>query len=283
MSKFDEHEYFKGTRTEIDEETGEIRVSAPQKTHVVRSKKQIESYKKKLQKGNGRQPEFTFSNMESIKVLTEIKDNYLGHFLYIQTYIDYNNRLVTNKRPSLPMRKADIKEYLGVGERMYQSFMSEMKKHNLIFEQDGYYYVNDNYHFRGKTNNSTVIRSFKTKIREMYGGTSARDVGMVYKLLPYVHLKTNTICKNPYEEDVRKTQAFNQMELSRLVGMKDQARLRNKMMRLKIGDEYVFGEIKTGHGTFYRINPAIFYRKRGNPPEALIEEFSIRNNFTKKK
>jgi hypothetical protein len=124
-------------------------------------------------------------------------------------------------------------------------------------------------------NNEKVIRSFTSKVRELYTKKNAKDLGFVYRLLPYVHYETNTVCHNPYETDPKKIKKMSQQDIAELVGL-DVRNVRRKMNRMTLGSEYVFAEITVGKYKHYKVNPFLFYRKNGKPDATLQSIFTIR-------
>lgn len=276
----DEHRYFSGVRTEIDE-NGEVRISAPAETHKVVNIAQAEAFKQRIQttKG-GRGFVFTFVNMDRIReVIERVSDSYCGYLLYLQCFIDYDGVIVnTNKSP---MTKAQIRKALDVNRNLFGEFMAEMVRDELIYVDNDIYRINPAYHFKGAAENERVIKAFTAKVRELYGEISAKDLGFIYKLLPFIHYETNTVCIDPYETDVAKIQPLNKRQVGEISGMTEKA-VYSKIRRLKFGDQYVFAEVKIGNRQFYKLNPFVFYRKPGEPDATLSEIFSIYRSYRNK-
>jgi hypothetical protein len=276
-----EHQLFAGVFSYVDE-NGEQRISAPAHTHKVVNINQAEGYKKKLER-EGRGHNFTFADMENIKdVIDKVSDNYCGYFLYLQCFIDYDGVIVKPSKDS--MAKLDIQTTLGLSRNKFADFLKEMIANDFIFVDGDVYRINPAYHFKGTTNNERVIKSFTTKIKELFGEVKAKDLGFIYKLLPFVHLETNTICANPYEQDVTKIIPLNKQQVADITGLSEKS-VFSKLRKLKLGDEFVFAEVEVkgiGNVQFVKINPFIFYRKKGEADPTLRELFSIYNNFRKK-
>lgn len=275
-TKTAEHEHFKGIYSFTDE-NGRPMIAAPADTHVVKSKKQLDAYmKKKLQ---GRKHEHTRTDMEAIKeVILKIDENYCGYLLYLMCLIDYTGTVVDTQNK--PMNKLTLTKTLGIKERAYQSFMTTMKRNDIIrIDENGAYVINSRYHFRGKAENLQTIKAFTTKVKSMYGDVKPKDLGFVYKLLPYVHFETNTICHNPYDR-TGKVHAMNVKEIANITGATEKT-VYSKIRRLKFGDEYVFAQLEVkrgGKSVYYKINPFLFYRKNGRPDATLREVFLVSNS-----
>lgn len=239
----------------------------------LRHKNQDEAFKSVSK--DGRKNEFTFGNMLNIPdVIAKIDDKHCGHLLYLQTYIDYKGTLVTATRQKEPMTKRDIQAVLGLQKSAFYEFFNAMIDNEIIDEDNGEYRINPSYHFRGKTDNKFVIKTFTAKVRALYKPRNANKLGFIYKLLPFIHLETNTVCANPYENDVEKTIQLSKQEIAELTGVSEKT-IFTYLRKMKLGDEFVFAEIRRGNTKYYKLNPFIFYRKNGQPDATLREMFRL--------
>lgn len=276
-----EHIAFTGTGTAYDPETGEALVYGRASTHKVVNKAQAEAYSdREKAKESGREAEFTITNMDNIdEVIERVSDKHCGYLLYLQCFVNYDAILANPNRKA--MSKNDIMRTLGVTKPTVNEFMAAMLEHDVMHEIDGQYRMNPRYHFQGRTENTHIVRSFVAKVKRLYSEVSAKDLGFVYKLLPFIHLETNTICANPYERDVENTIPFTKEDIAALVGI-DVRNVYRKMRDLKFEDQYVFHEMPIGTSRYYKINPFVFFRKVGVPDASLREMFAIKNNYRKR-
>lgn len=255
-------------------EHGEIVYKFDASTHYLRSKKQDEAFKKNQE---GRNTSFTFTNMDAIhEVIDVLDDADLGYLLYLQCFIDYDGKLVNADRGKTNMTRKDVQETLGIGRSVFSKLWCAVTTLEIIEKNEkGVFYMNSSYHFKGTMKDEKVIRSFTTKVKELYSRNTAKDLGFIYKLLPYVHYETNTICHNPFETDPKQIQKLTQSEIAEIVGM-DTSNIRRKMNRLTLSKEYVFAEVTVGRSKHYMVNPFLFYRKNGKPDATLTTIFTIR-------
>jgi hypothetical protein len=225
-------------------------------------------------RSEGRKYVFTFTDMNNIAaVINMIDEKHCGHLLYLQCFISFDGVLTNADKSS--MTKADVQKALGLGRTAFYKFYRDMANNDIIREQaDGTYAVNQAYHFRGSTDNPNVIKSFTTKVRELYNEQNAKKLGFIYKLLPYIHFETNTICANPFEKDMAKVEQLSKARIAKLTGVSEKT-VYTYLRRLKLGDEFVFAEIRRGNERYYKINPFIFYRKNGRPDATLREIFRL--------
>jgi CRP-like cAMP-binding protein len=257
----------------VDEDTGRVMKDFDADTHYIRSKKQSNAFVERL---NGRNSELTFTNREAVQeVIDQLEDTECGYLLYLQCFIGYDGKLVQRNHDKTPMTKTDIQDTLELGRTKFTEYFNRMLSLGIIYEADGYFYVNQRFHFRGTSDNQKVIRSFTTKVRQLYTKKNAKDLGFVYKLLPFVHYETNTLCHNPFEPDPRQIMKMSQQDIADVIGT-DRVTVNRKMKRLTLGDEYLFAEVNVGKKNCYMLNPFVFYRKQGKPDATLQTIFAIR-------
>ncbi|KAA8750153.1 hypothetical protein [Paenibacillus sp. UASWS1643] len=263
----------------MDPETGEIydRTAVLADGDRVTSAAQRESYAKKQ---SGRTAEFTVTQMRNIdEVIERVSDKHCGYLLYLQCFVNYDAILENPDKSA--MSREDMMRTLKIGRTTLHHFLRETTEAGVIEEDGDKYRLNPRYHFQGKTDNTAVIKTFVAKVKELYTEVNAKDLGFVYKLLPHVHLETNTICANPYERDVENTLPLTKEDIAQLTRVTEKS-VYTKLRNLRFGDQYVFAEVSYGNARYYKINPFVFYRKSGQPDATLREMFSIRNNFAKR-
>jgi hypothetical protein len=263
-------------------ETGELGIWVPSgEGFSITSLKQREAYKSKLERErNGRGPGFTFTAMDEIPEVIELLDEKdCGRLLFLQCFVDYeNNRLVRGSGKSKTgMTERDIREALSIGDD-FGRFFADMLRYGIIIpNDDGSYSINNRYHFRGRlTKNPRVIRSFTAKVKELYHKYDPRDLGFIYKLLPYVHYELNTLCRSPHEQELDKIEALTKKEISLITG-RDESTTFRKLRRLQFDGMYVFAQVIRGKEKFYKLNPFIFYRLDGYPDATLSAIFLVKN------
>lgn len=252
----------------IDTNTGEDVTP----NYTIRHHHQDRAYQRRME---GHKRDFTFSNMINLpEVFAKIDDKHCGHLLYLQTFINYEGILVKADRFKSPMTKQDIQVVLGLKKTAFYEFFNAMTSNGIIFEESNHYRINPAYHFRGNTDNSRVIKSFTAKVRALYNPRNAKKLGFIYKLLPFIHYETNTVCTNPFEQNVDNIAQLSKHDIANLTGVSEKT-VYSYLRRMKLGDEFVFAEIQRGKTKYYKLNPFIFYRKDGDPDATLREMFRL--------
>ncbi|MEC0328694.1 hypothetical protein P4H42_03535 [Paenibacillus macerans] len=213
------------------------------------------------------------------EVIERVSDKHCGYLLYLQCFVNYDAILENPDKTA--MSREDMMRTLQIGRSALYEFLAEMTAAGIIYSDGDKYRLNPRYHFQGTTNNTAVVKTFVAKVKALYSEVKARDLGFVYKLLPYIHLETNTICANPYERNVENTLPLTKEGIAAVTGLTEKS-VYTKLRGLRFGDQYVFAEVIYGTSRYYKINPFVFYRKNGVPDATLREMFSIRNNFAKR-
>ncbi|GMA51819.1 hypothetical protein GCM10025857_31760 [Alicyclobacillus contaminans] len=274
-----EHRYFLNVRTDIDE-NGEPVIIAPAKTHYVRSYAQRDAYKENIERQQRRAEsgEFSFHSIQAIREMSMIEDKHCGYLLGLTAYLGYDDIIHNTDRNRTPMSKSDVMSTLGISERTYQEFMTTMRRHGIIKDVvvDGIktYKINRKYVFRGQSYKGLrKIKSFHEQVREMYSANNAKDLGFVYKLLPYVHWSTNYLSHNPDETDPDNVSTMSRKDLAEITKL-DEKTLTSKMRRMRIANNPVFACVRVGDEMEYMLNPEIFYRRDGKPDDTIIVTFA---------
>ena len=275
-----EHRYYDGVFSYVDE-NGEQRISVPGATHKVVSIAQSDAFKAKKETERfrqGRSVDFTASNMENIhEVYNVLTTAQCGYLMLLQCYVNYDGGTLVNANKS-PMSTSDMMEVLQLKRKSstFYDFIKACMKHDIITEEDGVYAVNPRYHFRGAFNNQYVVKSYTAKIKRVYREVKAADIGLIYRMLPFVHYETNALCENPFEQDPRKIRWFNRKELAEVLGV-DPATLGRRLPKMTFDGSYVVARIKVGsEPERYTFNPSVFYRKDTEPDKTLQAMFNIK-------
>ncbi|SEP17561.1 hypothetical protein, partial [Paenibacillus sp. OV219] len=196
-----------------------ITVTLHEGDQVIR-KAQRDAYRK-LQQSKQRRTKggnFTFTDMERIAAVTsEIDATYLGYLMYLQTFIDYETNALVIGRGKWPLTRRDMVEGLGITLETFRTFYAVMERYSIIMEVDGRFIMNEDYHFRGAAEGRRVVKTYDDRLRKIYASLPTRKVrqlGYLYRLLPYIHLETNMLCWNPFETDPSEIRAMNKREIA---------------------------------------------------------------------
>lgn len=223
------------------------------------------------------QRHFSFSHMHNMREITDTLSNkYCGYILLLQPYIAYKTGVLTEPgRNGHALKAADFARIWNVSKRTAGVILSELEAHSIVFGEGGTYTLNERYHFRNKTGDEVdaLIKTFFTTLRKVR--LTAADLGIVYKLLPYVHLESNVICSDPFAANPEDVRFLSEKQIAGVLGM-DVNKTREAMRRLRkagVTGEWRFGD-RDDRETLTVLNPYVFYRKAGEPDKTLQTIFA---------
>lgn len=201
-------------------------------------------------------------------------------FLYLCTYMDYDNKLrfgcnFRGKERAFMVEK-DLQEVLGLSERETRNTKKFLLGLGVLkMDSEGVLFVDKMYSKKGQITesfNRESTRVFDGAIRKLYEESKAiehKKLGLFIKLIPYINFKFNILCFNPKEEVEKLIKPMNMKEVCEIVGYNktQSSRLKKDLFNIKVNGKYAIGLFETGAGTSLVINPSIFYA--GNNIEEL--------------
>lgn len=255
----------------IDEETGEILIAAPAEGHSIRTSKQDSAYRE-LTDFKGRQHEFSAGDIEHmpevVKMLTTAQ---CGYLMLLQCYVSFDSSGLLVNPDKSPMNHRDMRRVLGMTRKhqTFKDFYNACIINGIIVElANSNYAINEKYHFRRNFRNRNVVKLYHTKIKRLYNTTSAANLGLLYRMLPFVHYETNALCANPNEPDPYKIVWLKRDTLARAIGVSP-TEFSRRIPALKIDGEFVIGQAKVGNTRKYMLNYKVFYRRNREADDTL--------------
>ncbi|NLS42521.1 AsnC family protein [Bacillus subtilis] len=256
--------------TETGEDLSEI--------YTLRHRNQDEAFRRQQEKTNDRR-DFSNANMSNIhEVYSALTTAQCGYLMLLQCYVDYNGVLVKSSRNKTPMSTADMMDVLQLGKkpRTFYDFLAACIERDIIREADDGYSVNERYHFKGNFGSQCVVKLYTAKIKRVYSEVKATDIGLIYRMLPFIHFETNALCENPFEKNPKRIRWFNKKELAEAIGVTPDT-LGRRLKQMKFDGEYVVARIKVGtEPERFTFNPNVFYRQSKTPDKTLIALFNVK-------
>ena len=183
---------------------------------------------------------------------SDISSPTLNKLIYLSTFIGSDNILSRDggwngfKRDEEPMSLEEIKAALKISDPSWRIFWRECQEKNLIIEEGGKYKLPiDMFRFcnNSKINRKKVamISLFRHAVRYMYENTdehSKRVLNYLYRLIPFINLKYNILCTNPFEQDRDKIVPLKASDICEKFGVpvKNQARFVQQLKKLRFED-----------------------------------------------
>lgn len=256
----------RGQITRISGNYGKDEIGTP---YFIQSVKQRETQRRIIkQKGEGRKGSFFFSVMDRMSYVTSVlTPAQCGYLLALTSHVNFEGLLVRSEKDTTPLTQSEMQKALklpSTKRSTFTDFLDACLNHGIIkrVENEGIatYYVESGFHFKGKKGEDAVVRTYITQLREMYKEVGAHDVGLLYRLIPFIHVDSNILCANPNEKDARKVVKFSRKTLSEAIDVNPMT-ITRATTRMVYDGKSVFAKITTAtDGTFYMLNPDIFRR-----------------------
>lgn len=141
----------------------------------------------------------------------------ITRIIYIASYSTNKNKLMITERT--PMTRDKLFELMNLDVKFFNRFYNKLIKNNVLIEKEENLYFNEKIMFFGKIKNHqyNVIRVYKDSIQRLYQSISAKQhkrLSILYMLIPYINIKYNIICHNPFEADKDRVKPITLEELS---------------------------------------------------------------------
>ena len=221
--------------------------------------------------------------------LPNIPKQYLFRFIYLCTYIRYNdNKLYkcNNNKYSL-LGENDLEYILKLSKTECFRTKKALIENNLIhISKDNTIIINNTISRQGtiKSNKSNVnyIRIFKDAIINIYNNSLPREhknLSILILLLPYVNYNLNVLCFNTEESNAELIQPLSIIDIQKLIYNKTNSKkyeLNKQLLSMKVNDEFCFLKMVKSNKEFYVINPRIYYKgNNDNEIDFLYNYFKV--------
>ena len=201
-------------------QTPEQQENARRRAEFIKQKEEKEYYKKLVGRELGH-----FYWILADNAFSDLQPQTVTKLLMLCTYLYYDDTFRRSRKTTI--KKKDIQYILGVSKAAAFEFWREVKD-KYIIEHNGNLYISERANiFRGslpKTQEPEVRhyqKAYINSIRKLYKATNIRkhkQLGYVFKLLPYINLEYNIICKDPFEKEIDSIIPLTVKDLCELIG-----------------------------------------------------------------
>lgn len=160
----------------------------------------------------------------------DVSDSMLAKIVYLITYMDYETNLLVVQdgvtAPKRPMRKSDVAQIIRLHRCKFTSFWSEMLATGIITEEaDGSLRVCPRF-CKGELTkkNMAAMKVFTHAVRYMYENVDVRShqyISYLFRLIPYINLRYNILCKNPLETERSEIERLTARDMCHIFGVDD--------------------------------------------------------------
>lgn len=209
-------------------------------------------------------------------IFSDLQPQTVTKLVMLCTYLNYNGRFQRSEKTTI--KKTDLQHILAISKQAFYDFWREVKD-KYVVEQDGDLYIAKSANiFRGrlpKTQEPEVThyqKAYINAIRKLYNATSIRkhkQLGYVFKLLPYINLEYNIFCKDPFIQEIDNIMPLSVVDLCCLIGynVNQSARLLKELQVLTFEhnhrQEFLISYVDNGNNTpqskMIFVNPHIMY------------------------
>ncbi len=203
----------------------------PEQQEAYRERKEREKAKK-IQRGcNDALGYFYFANQQ--EPFKCISPESVTRLIYLNTFVGYDNKLMLSERK--PMTRADLPSVLHLSTSTVIRFLREVSPAYIVEKEDGLIFANRDIFIKGAIPKSAdrYQKIYIDGVRRLYNSVprqNDRQLGYLFKLLPYINIEYNLICRNPFETDIDKIELISLAEFCALVGY-DVAHI-NKLLKI---------------------------------------------------
>lgn len=202
-------------------------------------------------------------------------------FLFLCTYINYKDSIIINQ-DGIPVKKSDFRTLMKLPKKQFYEFTHYLEAKKLIsYTKDKNIRVNKRICNKGDARSHTLYsRIFENTIREIYDASKTREhklLGLIFNLLPYMHLNNNALCSNPEEDDYSFIDYLSCKKISAILECSSRTFKNMCALRITKNKERAIICIKlSGNRYGYVINPRLAYKgSKFNAAKSLTDMFSM--------
>ena len=197
---------------------------------------------------------------------------YMVRLLYMASYINYDNSMIFDNGKKI--KKKDLETILRLSQRETYNTISYLLEKNFIVidKKTKNVAIDESCIKKGavdiqkdKIKDLGIARVFNEGIRRLYENfpvNSHKLLGWFIKILPYLSVDYNIVCKNVNESDMELIEPLSWKELRVILNDNEVtfSRNKNRLLKLTVKGECLVGEIKLKSKTLIIINPNLFYK-----------------------
>lgn len=187
-----------------------------------KKRKRIAQQKRQEQEMKRNRCEETYYFVNRETCFEDVSPAAVTKLIYLSTYMRYDgNCLMLSQRKA--MKREDIAGLLGISNRAYYDFWNEVCPVYVTEDENGFLHMCDIFK-RGKLCRKafTPYQQFYDKgVRKLYkaaNGKHHKQLGYLFKLLPYISIEFNLVCFNPLETDINSVELMSIADFCNVIG-----------------------------------------------------------------
>lgn len=176
------------------------------------------------------------------KNFVDIINSTVTRLVYLATYMNKDNYIAYDN--GRIMSRQQIQKLLKLNDRTFIRFLKDAKINNYLLEDEiGFKLLNTKFG-RGtmdKAKKQLAAKLFIYSVRFLYENatvSSHKTLAYLYMIIPYINLKYNVLCENPFETDKTKVKKVTVTALCEKLGLDvtHSTRFVNQLLKIQYPD-----------------------------------------------
>ncbi len=192
-------------------------VCTPDQQEENRQRKEEEIKKERRRSTNKPLGDFFF--VPAKEQFADVAPETVTRLVYLNTFRLHGDMLMKTQRT--PMKRKDLAEVLNVSKATASRFLKEVTPRYLTENDNGLLFANNDIFRKGKIKKLQYRKFHVNGIRKLYEEAKRnnhRQIGYLFKLLPYINIEYNLLCYNPKETDIKRLELMSIVEFCKLIG-----------------------------------------------------------------
>lgn len=192
----------------------------------------------------------------------------IARLMFVGTYTGYDGRLRYDNGTTIT--RAKLEKMIGISREQFSKFYNRLISENALHEEGGQISVNSSVFQRGEVSGDIgdlqYIRVYRDTVRNLYDeygkGRDARQLAIVFLIIPFLHYNANIVCYNPQEYYFDQIRPMTVDKLAALLGYKKTRSLKTAMNKVMINGQPVFAFVEDVHDRRKRriiVNPRVIF------------------------
>lgn len=205
------------------------------------------------------------------ELFPDIKSGSLTRLLYLSTYLNYKGYLSFDNGAIIT--KHHMQGLLKLQKRAFTDFYNEMIINQFFIEKENLVYLNSDMFKRGRGAIQDITSNFTRicvdGVRNLYENSnliSSKQIGYIFRVLPWTNRMHNIVCYNPDETDINQIRPMSLGDFCDIIhyNKSKATRLRHNLFDCGFGSDIVVAKYQSDQSNalnFPRIliNPKLFY------------------------
>ena len=199
----------------------------------------------------------------------DIKPQYKVRFLYLASYLDFNNNLLVAKdeyNVKIQLNRQMIKDILKLKDAEFRNTLNVLLECGLLIKDDKHYKLNTSCGIKGEVKSSKELytRVFITSIRQLYDKckpVNHKQLYYLFKILPHVNINYNIPCNDTQTDIISEVKPYTMKDICKTIGYDSTStnKVWNILRGFKIGDDYVVCKHSIDKDEYITVNPRVYY------------------------